>query len=161
LCLSEWTQRLQIYKLRADVTITLQELQVLAFWDMEYDPETMPGLWFQDPRHPDLGSRGLVTAPEFEKIKTAHALDVEKTYQRHCLSLGIPQGGDDFPYGDTFPQDANMDLLQGVDFQKGCFIGQEVVSRIQHRGSLRKRIVPVLLDAPLDETPAPVPILAN
>src|SRR5262249_9632534 len=59
--------------------------------------------------------------------------------------LGVPSGGLDFVYGDAFPHEADMDQLEGVDFDKGCFVGQEVVSRIEHRGTARTRVVPVTL----------------
>ena len=55
----------------------------------------------------------------------------------------MPDGGRDFAYGDAFPHDANLDRLGGVDFGKGCYVGQEVVSRVHHRGTARRRIVPV------------------
>ena len=58
----------------------------------------------------------------------------------------MPEGGLDFAFGDTFPHDADMDDLHGVAFDKGCFVGQEVVSRMKHRGTARRRIVPVLGD---------------
>jgi folate-binding protein YgfZ len=55
----------------------------------------------------------------------------------------VPRGGLDFVYGDTFPHQANMDQLNGVDFDKGCYVGQEVVSRVEHRASARSRVVPI------------------
>jgi folate-binding protein YgfZ len=58
----------------------------------------------------------------------------------------VPSGALDFAYGDAFPHEANMDRLHGVDFGKGCYVGQEVVSRMQHRGTARTRIVRVTLD---------------
>ena len=64
-------------------------------------------------------------------------------YEAHRIALGVPRGGLDFIYGDAFPHEADMDQLAGIDFSKGCFIGQEVVSRMQHRGTARTRIVPV------------------
>ena len=57
----------------------------------------------------------------------------------------MPRGGSDFIYGDAFPHEADMDQLGGVDFDKGCYVGQEVVSRMEHRGTARTRIVPVAL----------------
>ena len=62
-------------------------------------------------------------------------------YHAHRIALGVPEGGKDYAFGDTFPHEANMDLLNGVSFSKGCFVGQEVVSRMQHRGTARKRMV--------------------
>ena len=70
----------------------------------------------------------------------------------HGWAKRVPLGGVDFAYGDAFPHDANMDLINGVDFAKGCYVGQEVVSRMKHRGALRKRILRVALAGP---APAP------
>jgi folate-binding protein YgfZ len=72
-------------------------------------------------------------------------------YEAHRIALGVPRGGLDFVYGDTFPHESNMDQLRGVDFDKGCFVGQEVVSRIEHRAIARTRIVPVGFEGPPPE----------
>jgi folate-binding protein YgfZ len=64
-------------------------------------------------------------------------------YEAHRIALGAPRGGLDFHYNDAFPHEADMDQLNGVDFAKGCYVGQEVVSRVEHRGTARKRVVPV------------------
>jgi len=64
-------------------------------------------------------------------------------YEAHRIALGVPRGGLDFIYGDAFPHEADMDQLHGVDFEKGCYVGQEIVSRMEHRGTARNRIVPV------------------
>ena len=62
----------------------------------------------------------------------ARLVDAE-AYEAHRIALGVPRGGIDFIYGDAFPHEADMDQLAGVDFDKGCYVGQEVVSRIEHR----------------------------
>ena len=67
-------------------------------------------------------------------------------YHAHRIALGVPEGGRDFLFNDTFPHEALMDQLNGIDFDKGCYIGQEVVSRMQHRGTARTRIVPVVYE---------------
>ena len=67
-------------------------------------------------------------------------------YEALRISLGVPKGGVDFAYGEAFPHDADMDLFHGVDFEKGCYVGQEVVSRMKHRGEARKRVARVSLD---------------
>ena len=59
-------------------------------------------------------------------------------------------------YSDAFPHETNMDRLAGVDFDKGCYVGQEVVSRMQHRGTARTRSVKVLLDGPSPEIGATI-----
>ena len=75
------------------------------------------------------------------------ALTDPSEYDAHRIALGVPRGGVDFIYGDVFPHDADLDKVNGVDFKKGCFIGQVVVSRVEHRGTARNRIVPVEFDA--------------
>ena len=82
-----------------------------------------------------------------------------QAYEAHRIALGVPRGGIDFMYGDTFPHEADMDQLGGVDFDKGCYVGQEVVSRMEHRGSARTRVVPVVYDG---STPMPgLPVMAG
>ena len=73
------------------------------------------------------------------------AASTPPAYEAHRIALGVPRGGLDFIYGDAFPHETDMDQLGGVDFDKGCFVGQEVVSRIEHRGTARTRVVPVTL----------------
>jgi folate-binding protein YgfZ len=73
-------------------------------------------------------------------------------YHAHRVRLGVPEGGKDFAFGDTFPHEALLDQLNGVSFTKGCFVGQEVVSRMEHRATTRKRIVSVIGD---DKLPHP------
>jgi hypothetical protein len=77
-------------------------------------------------------------------------------YEAHRIALGVPRGGLDFAYGDAFPHETDMDQLNGVDFDKGCYVGQEVVSRMEHRGSARTRVVPVAFDGYAPEPGAPV-----
>jgi folate-binding protein YgfZ len=68
-------------------------------------------------------------------------------YHAHRVALGVPEGGRDFVFNDAFPHEALMDQLGGVDFDKGCYVGQEVVSRMQHRGTARTRVVRLRLGA--------------
>ena len=73
-------------------------------------------------------------------------------YEAHRIVTGVPRGGLDFMYSDAFPHETNMDRLHGVDFDKGCYVGQEVVSRMQHRGTARTRTVRITLE---DFSPEP------
>jgi tRNA-modifying protein YgfZ len=99
---------------------------------------------YPDPRHPGLGSRAIMAERDAMRSSEGDPGD----YQARRIALGIPEGGLDFAYGDAFPHEALMDLLGGVDFRKGCYVGQEVVSRMQHRGTARSRIVPVAIEGP-------------
>ena len=138
--------KLKFYKLRAKVTVEILELGVLAAWDGQ--PATQPDLAFADPRNAELGTRILI--PEDLKQKLSDLIGAElvdaSEYEAHRIAVGVPRGGLDFMYSDAFPHETNMDRLAGVDFDKGCYVGQEVVSRMQHRGTARTRSVKVLLE---------------
>ncbi|MEY9182850.1 folate-binding protein YgfZ [Bradyrhizobium sp. USDA 326] len=146
--------KLKFYKLRAKVTVDnlSDDLGVLAAWDGQ--PAAEPDLAFIDPRNDGLGYRILI--PENLKQKLSDLIGAELVdaaeYEAHRIALGVPRGGLDFMYSDAFPHETNMDRLAGVDFDKGCYVGQEVVSRMQHRGTARTRSVKVLLD---DASPEP------
>ncbi len=137
-------RRLQFYKLRAKVLIEARpDLAVAVVLDAE--PPAKLGLVFADPRHAGLGWRLVLPAEGAKDVLAAvgAAAIAPEAWQERRIALGIPEGGKDFVYGDTFPHEADMDALGGVDFQKGCFIGQEVVSRVERRGVARNRVVPV------------------
>jgi folate-binding protein YgfZ len=140
--------KLKFYKLRAKVTVDnlSDDLGVLAAWDGQLAAQ--PDLSFADPRNEHLGTRILV--PEDLKQKLSDLIGAELVdaaeYEAHRIALGVPRGGLDFMYSDAFPHETNMDRLAGVDFDKGCYVGQEVVSRMQHRGTARTRSVKVLLE---------------
>jgi hypothetical protein len=141
-------EKLDFYKLRAKVEVAdlSESLGVMAVWGGT--AETEHGLCYPDPRLPALGMRVILppdTAAEAATDLGATLADVE-AYEAHRIALGVPRGGADFTYGDTFPHEADMDQLAGVDFDKGCYVGQEVVSRVQHRSSARTRVVPVQFD---------------
>jgi tRNA-modifying protein YgfZ len=150
--------KLGFYKLRAKVEVQnlSDSLGVLAVWDGE--PAIKPDLAFADPRHAALGFRILV--PQELAQKAADLIGAEmadgSAYEAHRVASGVPRGGLDFIYGDAFPHETNMDRLHGVDFEKGCYVGQEVVSRMQHRGTARTRTVRILLDGPAPEAGAAI-----
>lgn len=150
--------KLKFYKLRAKVTVEnlSDDLGVLAAWDGR--PAAQPDLAFADPRQDGLGFRILIPENLKEKLSGLIGADlVDATeYEAHRIALGVPRGGLDFMYSDAFPHETNMDRLAGVDFDKGCYVGQEVVSRMQHRGTARTRSVKVLLDGPSPEAGATI-----
>jgi folate-binding protein YgfZ len=140
--------KLGFYKLRAKVAVEnlSDSLGVLAAWDGE--PAIKPDLAFVDPRQENFGWRVLVPeelAPKVAKLIGAELVD-SAAYEAHRIACGVPRGGVDFMYSDAFPHETNMDRLRGVDFDKGCYVGQEVVSRMQHRGTARTRIVKLILE---------------
>jgi len=139
------TDRLNFYRLRAKVLVEdlSAVLGVLAIW--KGTRETEYGLCYADPRLEALGMRCMLP-PHLAADAAADlgaALVEASEYEAHRIALGAPRGGLDFQYSDAFPHEADMDQLNGVDFAKGCYVGQEVVSRVEHRGTARKRVVPV------------------
>ena len=139
-------QKLNFYKLRAKVTVEDQSAMhdVWAVWDGA--PSQTDGFAFADPRLPALGFRGLAPAGQDAMLPPGAAAASADSYERHRILLAVPRGGVDFSYGDAFPHEADMDQLGGIDFDKGCYVGQEVVSRMHHRGTARTRILPVRFD---------------
>jgi tRNA-modifying protein YgfZ len=140
--------KLGFYRLRAKVAVEnlSDSLGVLAAWDGE--PAIKPDLAFADPRRENFGWRVLIPedlAPKVAKLIGADLVD-GTAYEAHRIACGVPRGGVDFMYGDAFPHETNMDRLRGVDFDKGCYVGQEVVSRMQHRGTARTRVVRLILE---------------
>ncbi|SCY90364.1 YgfZ/GcvT domain-containing protein [Microvirga guangxiensis] len=136
-------KRLSFYKLRAKATIEdmSEAMAVVAGWD-EAKPDDEVGLVTEDPRLSALGWRAIVAAQDVAEFAKAPP----EAYHAHRIALGVPEGGRDFLFGDAFPHEALMDQLHGVDFDKGCYVGQEVVSRMQHRGTARTRIVPAVYE---------------
>ena len=124
--------RLTMYRLRAKVTIAADEAPVFAAWDAD------PGAdWLPDPRLPALGWRG------YDIAVTADADEI--AYDAHRLALGVP-GPADWGVEKSYPIEANFDLLHGIDFKKGCFVGQETTSRMKRRGQIKNRILPLAFD---------------
>ena len=138
-------KRLGLYRLRAKVSIAADPtLGVAAAWNgAETAAETVR---VRDGRLPALGERLYFSQGAFSADAT------EDAYHAHRIGLGVPEGGRDFALSDAFPHEALMDQLGGVDFKKGCYVGQEVVSRMQHRGTARTRILPIVYrDGPAPE----------
>jgi tRNA-modifying protein YgfZ len=146
--------KLNLYKLRSRVMVEdLSEvLGVLAAWDGSGAAKF--GLQYADPRLPALGLRTMIAphrAADAAASIGAILVDANE-YEAHRIALAIPRGGIDFRYGDAFPHETDMDQLGGVDFAKGCYVGQEVVSRMEHRGIARTRTLRVRYDGAAPET---------
>ncbi len=143
-------QRLTFYKLRADVTISdvSDQFKVYVFAPLP----ALPKKWtersvYPDPRHAGMGFRAVLTrAPEGVEAWSFEA------YEELRLSLGIPDSGRDIEVDKRFILEANLAELNGVDFDKGCYVGQEMTARMNYRGTLKKRLLPATIEGPL---PAP------
>lgn len=133
-------KRLGFYKLRARVSIAGADDLVGAI-ALDATPPAGARAVYADPRLAALGTRLILPAGAV----LADGFDPEAAR----IAQAVPKGGADFAYGDVFPADVNMDALGGVDFGKGCFVGQEVVARMKHRGTPRWRTLAVTGAAPL------------
>ncbi|AQR62880.1 glycine cleavage system protein T [Brevundimonas sp. LM2] len=126
-------QRLTMYRLRAQVEVAADDRPVMASW-----PGVADG-FVPDPRTAALGGRAIGERP---------ADAVEADYDSHRLSVGVPDPAADAGSDKTYPIEANFDLLNGIDFHKGCFVGQETTSRMKRRGEIKKRMLPVTFEGP-------------
>ena len=128
-------KRMRLYKLRADVEIADMSETHAVGWSVD----TPRHLAHSDPRGKGLGFR--IIAPLAESVgwsDTAHDWHLAR------IAEGVTELGPDYAADSHFPHDVAMDLLGGIDFAKGCYVGQEVVSRMKHRGTARRR--PVLVE---------------
>ena len=149
-------KRLSMYKLRAKAKITDRsgELAVGAAWGET--PREGDGAFlasYDDPRYAPLGARFVIAAGRPDRRASPPRASA---YHSHRVSLAVPQGGLDYAYGEAFPHEACFDELHGVDFDKGCYVGQEVVSRMHHRGIAKTRIAAIEASAPLDTVGAEI-----
>lgn len=109
----------------------------------------------KDRRAVGMGARMLVQKGERPKESSTHDLAPSDTYTLHRILHGVPEGIHDIPPLQAFPMDSNVDVMGGLDFRKGCYVGQELTVRTYHTGVIRKRILPVLIH-PQDECPAEI-----
>jgi folate-binding protein YgfZ len=151
----ELARRLALYRLRSKVEIAdaSETIRTMVLWGDGILPKSS-GALVADPRLGALGARCYLS-PDESPPEGVRIVGPE-SWRAHRVALGVPQGGLDFVYGDTFPHEACLDQLNGVDFKKGCYVGQEIVSRMEHRGTARTRIAPVLLDGLAPEIGAAV-----
>lgn len=125
--------RLSMYRLRAQVEITADDRPIHASW-----PGVAEG-FVADPRLSDLGGRALGERP---------VTGAEDAWDAHRLDVGVPDPTRDGGHDLRYPIEANFDLLNGIDFRKGCFVGQETTSRMKRRGEIKKRMLPIAFDGP-------------
>jgi folate-binding protein YgfZ len=135
-------QRLTMYRLRAKVELALDETPVSILFADSGVPARPEGVWVADPRLPELGFRGYGVEPP-PGAETA----AEARREAQKLRLGVP-GPADWGSDKTYPIEANFDLLNGIDFKKGCFVGQETTSRMKRRGTIKNRMLPIVFEGP-------------
>ena len=139
-------KRLMLYKLRAKIEIKDAPGEVIvaaSFGDVRARPQG--AIAFVDPRSAALGDRLLLPAPAVGDLvaKTAARRMSADLVTVRRIALGVPEAGRDYTLGDAFPHEADFDLFNGVSFAKGCYVGQEVVARMQNKTVVRKRVARV------------------
>lgn len=139
-------KRMKMYRLRAAVQIDdLRETHAVG-WS---EGEVSTGMAHADPRAGGLGTRIIAPKAEAAGWENGNAL-----FAARRIAAGVPEQGPDFPTDAAFAHDIGLDLLGGIDFLKGCYIGQEVVSRMKHRGTARRR--PVIVSGATASAGTPV-----
>tara|TARA_R110002096_G_scaffold432240_1_gene648696 strand:- start:118575 stop:119387 length:813 start_codon:yes stop_codon:yes gene_type:complete len=139
--LADLFRRLLMYRLRSNVEIIDQSENYSVVTSSEKIDDH--DLSFSDPRHPEMGYRAIV--------KNHTSTNDEKTYHARRIALGIPEGSNDFIVDKSTVLEGHFEQINGVDFEKGCYVGQEVTARMKYRGKIKKLMFPVTLS---DTAPA-------
>ncbi len=139
-------QRMTMYRLRAKAEIaSMDDMTVHALWDCNSDADYL------------LDRRFHATQQVYRFYGPARPASATRDeYDLMRIESSVAQAGDDYALSDVFPHDVLMDLNGGISFKKGCFVGQEVVSRMQHRATARKRIVAVQAESGLPDSGAAI-----
>ncbi|KAI1494825.1 Aminomethyltransferase folate-binding domain-containing protein [Biscogniauxia mediterranea] len=151
-------RHLKRYKLRSRIALRAVEEGECAVWQAwgteEDDLGTVPNhnlITLLDPRAPGMGYRILGTGDVVDVDMVAGrqqqqlARCDEAAYRVRRYLLGVPEGQTEIPREQALPLEANLDIMGGIDFRKGCYVGQELTIRTRHRGVVRKRVLPCML----------------
>lgn len=155
-------RKLTLYKLRSKVTVedrgAAMEVAVAFGPGVEKLVPLDGATAFVDPRLPALGVRVLAPVGQAAALLVARGAaraDLE-AYEKLRLSLGVPDGSRDLLPEKALLLESGFDELNGVDWSKGCYMGQELTARTKYRGLVRKRLFPVKVDGPLPAFGAPI-----
>ncbi len=145
---ADLASRLKKFRLRAKVQVEEAGASLAVLSASEAPPANLAVESAAiDPRLPDLGWRWIVNAGNSLPQDIEH--EPHASYDRHRIECGVPDSDLDLKPETFFPLDCNFEELQGVDFNKGCYVGQELTARMKHRATSRRRILPVAGAAPL------------
>lgn len=147
----DFVKRLMFYRLRAKVDISKQEQDVIAVsWQVDSTASQNDSAGSATDSSAGVrDSRFGLPVLRFYEAPLPAADATQTGWDAFRLSQGVAESGPDYALNDAFPHDVLLDQLDGVGFKKGCFIGQEVVSRMQHRGTARRRVLLVEAAYPL------------
>ena len=168
--LDDLIRRLNMYKLRAKVSVERRDdVSVFALiGDGALEAAGLPaetgscgsfagGVAFADPRLSEIGARAVLPGGAEDALKSSGFQSAEPDdYESRRIALGLPDSGRDLVPDKSLLLETGFEELHGVDFEKGCYVGQEVTARMKHRNLVRKRILPVVIDGPAPSAGAPV-----
>lgn len=168
----DFVKRLNLYKLRAKVTIedvSSQYCIAAAFGPQALETLALPprpgactafqsGIVFTDPRLVEAGARLIVPVDETVAITSLAAFRQAEpeAYDTHRIKLGLPDSSRDLIVDKSMLLENGFDELNGIDWNKGCYMGQEVTARTKHRGLVKKRLFPVSIDGAAPEPGTPI-----
>jgi folate-binding protein YgfZ len=153
-------RRLKMYRLRVKVEVARSADRLAVFALIGAPPPMEPpagGTVYADPRLPELGARAVAppeAAPAFAAAGYAEGTPAD--YDRLRLALGVPDGSRDLVAEKSLLLENGFDELNGVDFDKGCYVGQEITARMKHRALIKKRLFPVAIDGAAPPPGAPI-----
>lgn len=164
--LDDLKRRLSLYRLRAKVAIenVSAAYDVLAYFgdnaesafdlDGERGSQTSRGatIAYVDPRLSMLGLRLIAAKSDTPHLVSAQMAGSMEDYERLRISLGVPDGSRDMVVEKSILLENGFDELHGVDWKKGCYIGQELTARTKYRGLIKKRLMPVSIEGPTPAT---------
>lgn len=169
--LADLKARLEKYRLRAKVEVddVSHIFRIVAMLgDGPHDSQALHGFegrggpfaggfCYVDPRYAGIGVRALLPTQALEALTNAgFGASDRMAYETLRLMFGIPEGGFDLTPEKSLPLESDFDLLNAIDWQKGCYVGQELTSRMKHRLLVRKRLTPVRIEGPTPQPGTPV-----
>jgi folate-binding protein YgfZ len=151
---ADLAQKLKMYKLRSKIEIAEAEYAVFVVFGAV--PSVAGAIVYADPRDPSLGTRMLLPDGATFDGLTELPLDI---YERLRIAEAVPNGSQDMEVGKAILLENNIDLLNGVAWDKGCYTGQELTARTRYRGLIKKRLVPVKITGAVP--PIGTPLIEN
>ncbi|KAK0935201.1 ccr4 associated factor [Friedmanniomyces endolithicus] len=167
-------KHLKKHKLRSKFRMRVVEAEELGVWSLwrederwtshSQDSTTSDGmLGLTDARAPGMGQRLLIPSSSQDGSGVPARLEVDEAplsaYALRRYLRGVPEGQKEIPRDESLPMNYNLDIMGGIDFKKGCYLGQELTIRTHHTGVVRRRVLPVVLYPP--EAPAPERLAYN
>lgn len=140
-CIEQAMKYFKLFKIKKKVDLQIENLRLYSVWQIENDFNCQKSLLsVKDPRCADLGFR--VILPLNEYLQTNSDLN---QYKKNLYQNGIAENVEDFAQASSIPNEYNVEFLNGVSFEKGCYLGQELVAKTHYTGVVRKRIMPFKL----------------